>query len=180
MRKEAEPRIQKESIIDKIIPHEKRIAYTCGIRCLLMIYRAYGERVDEETLVSEIQKGAGPPTKDRNSGASSEQLAENARLHGYNVIYSFNVPYEDLIFITQKKKLPVIVSWMAEFEDGTWDHCSLVVYADEEKIKLAETNPAGFITLSREEFERRWVYYDDPYERHWAMVVWKEESIKKL
>jgi len=171
-------RLIKESIPyrDRIVPVEQEIDGTCGQACLAMIYRAFGERIDERTLVAEMKPDLGMIASKYFGGTTHEQMAESARLHGYVPRMAYNVQYEDLQFITRCLWMPVIVEWMTDLKgtDSSDCHYSVVVDADDRKIKLADPSFGEFRTLPKEEFMRKWMGFekDGSMTRHFALVIY--------
>ena len=47
------------SITERVVPYAQEQDGTCGEACLLIVYRAWGERVDEQQLVGEIHPDLG-------------------------------------------------------------------------------------------------------------------------
>lgn len=163
--------------VDKVIPIDQVKDGLCEVFCLAMMYRAFGERVDPDILVGEIQPDLGMIDSIYFGGTLPEQSEESARRHGYQVFWDYNVPYDSLISLT-RKGLPVMVSWMSDMDrsDSADYHSSVVTYADKEKIKYADPSYGEFRFMDRENFERKWCGFErnGQLTKHFALVIWKE------
>ncbi len=170
-------------IAERVILHAQEQNGTCNEACLLMVYRAWGDRVDEKQLVGEIHPDLGMIDSKYFGGSTHEQMKRNANLHGFAVVMSQDVLYEQLVVITQTLKYPIIVEWMSDV-DGEFEsdcHYSVVTHADKEKIKLADPSYGTWRTMRKEDFERKWQGYgrDGSTTKHFAMILFNNKKEKK-
>ncbi len=165
-------------IIERVIPYAQELDGTCGPASLVTIYRSWGERIDEQTLIGEIQPDLGMIDSKYFGGTTHQQMEDNARLHGYNVLTTYNVPYIDLIFLTKQKGWPVIVEWMSDVDGEVESDChySVIVDADEDKVRMADPSYGEWKTLDKDTFKKKWYGFerDGSQSEHFAMIIWKK------
>jgi ABC-type bacteriocin/lantibiotic exporter with double-glycine peptidase domain len=161
--------------VDLLRPIAQEIDGICGETCLTMVYRAFGERVDERQIVAEVMPDLGMIDSKYFGGSLHIQLIQNALLHGYDAHFSYDTPFKSLGIFTRKMGLPVIVEWMTDVdgEVETDEHMSVVTYADNEKVKMADPSEGKWRWMDRHNFERKWMGFnrDGSIERRFALVI---------
>lgn len=162
---------------DRIIPIAQSEDGVCEVTCLTMLYRAFGEHVDEELLIGEVKPDLGMIDSKYFGGTLPEQAKLSAERHGYNVLECEDVSYNDLVFLTQQKKLPVLIGWMSDV-DGEVEsdyHASVITYADNEKVRMADPSYGEWRVMDRRNFERKWMGYSRNGRtiKHPAMIIWR-------
>ena len=139
-------------------------SYTCGPVVLEMVYRFFGMKASEKSLVRELKTS-------RKKGTGHRAIINSARKHGFYCFVHDNSSISQIKHFLFKG-FPVIINYIEPSNDE--GHYAVAIGFTKKHIILNDPWDGKDFRISFDDFLERW-HDNDNHHKNWLMIITKKK-----